>query len=70
MGMQEAAVRFEFSDAQRRVLLAAERLFAERGAAHVSMREIATAAGQRNNWAVQYRFKNKQALPGDCTTCG
>ncbi|MCP2315702.1 transcriptional regulator, TetR family [Nocardia amikacinitolerans] len=60
--MREASGRLEFSDAQRRILLAAERLFAERGVSHVSMREISAAAGQRNNSAVQYHFKNKKAL--------
>ncbi|MFE7723506.1 TetR/AcrR family transcriptional regulator [Nocardia rhizosphaerihabitans] len=60
--MWEASREVEFSDAQRRILLAAERLFAERGVSHVSMREISAAAGQRNNSAVQYHFKDKRAL--------
>ncbi|MGR7000287.1 helix-turn-helix domain-containing protein [Yinghuangia aomiensis] len=34
----------------RPILDAAERLFAERGVAAVSLREIGAAAGQRNNW--------------------
>ncbi|AVH24073.1 TetR/AcrR family transcriptional regulator [Nocardia cyriacigeorgica] len=60
--MWRATRGVEFSDAQRRILLAAERLFAERGVSHVSMREISAAAGQRNNSAVQYHFQNKHAL--------
>ena len=52
----------EFSDVQRKLLVAAERLFAERGVAHVSMREIGAAAEQRNNSVVQYHFKDKTTL--------
>jgi AcrR family transcriptional regulator len=50
------------SDVQVTIMLAAERLFAERGVAHVSLREIAAAAGQRNNSAVQYHFTDKRTL--------
>jgi AcrR family transcriptional regulator len=50
-------------DATRlRILLAAEQLFAERGLDAVSLREIGTAAGQRNNSAVQYHFGDRDAL--------
>lgn len=41
---------------------AAERLFGERGIAAVSLREIATAAGQRNNSAVTYQFGSREGL--------
>lgn len=41
---------------------AAERLFGERGIAAVSLREIAAAAGQRNNSAVAYQFGSRQGL--------
>jgi AcrR family transcriptional regulator len=34
---------------RERLLVTAERLFAERGVAGVSLREIGAAAGQRNN---------------------
>src|ERR1051326_9079064 len=44
------------------MILAAERLFAERGIAAVSLREIGAAAGQRNNSAAQYHFGSKQGL--------
>jgi AcrR family transcriptional regulator len=43
------------------ILLAAERLFAERGFG-VSLREIGAAAGQRNHSAVQYHFGGKERL--------
>lgn len=47
---------------RERLILAAERLFAERGIGGVSLREIGTAAGQRNNSAAQYHFDTKQGL--------
>lgn len=43
------------------ILLAAERLFAERGFG-ASLREIGAAAGQRNNSAVQYHFGTREQL--------
>lgn len=47
---------------RERLILAAERLFAERGIGGVSLREIGSAAGQRNNSAAQYHFDTKQGL--------
>jgi AcrR family transcriptional regulator len=44
------------------MILAAERLFAERGVEAVSLREIGMAAGQRNNSAAQYHFGTKAGL--------
>ncbi|MCX4537702.1 TetR/AcrR family transcriptional regulator [Streptomyces sp. NBC_01669] len=49
-------------DTRRRLLLTAERLFAERGIGVVSLREIAAAAGERNNSAVLYHFGSKNGL--------
>lgn len=40
----------------------AERMFAERGLDDVSMRDVATSAGQRNNSAVQYHFGSRDGL--------
>jgi AcrR family transcriptional regulator len=44
------------------VLETAERLFAERGLAAVSLREIGAAAGQRNPSVVQFHWQSKQGL--------
>jgi len=41
---------------------AAEQLFAERGIESVSLRDIAAAAGQRNNSAAQYHFGDREGL--------
>lgn len=48
-------------DAREELVLAAERLIGERGIS-VSMREVASAAGQRNNSAVAYHFGSKDDL--------
>ncbi len=45
-----------------RLIEVAERLFAERGIAAVSLREIGATAGQRNNSAATYHFGSKQKL--------
>jgi len=44
------------------LILTAERLYAERGIANVSAREIAAAAGQRNTSAVGYHFGSMDGL--------
>lgn len=49
------------AEARTRLLDAAERLIAERGS-EASLREIALAAGQRNNAAVQYHFGDREGL--------
>lgn len=49
-------------DAKTRLILAAEILFAKGGIDGVSLREIASAAGQRNHHAVQYHFGNRETL--------
>jgi AcrR family transcriptional regulator len=46
----------------RRLLLVAERLFAEHGIAGVSLRQIAAGAGSANNSAVRYHFGTKDDL--------
>ena len=48
--------------ARERLILTAERLFAQRGLRGVSLREIGAAAGQRNNSASQYHFGSKAGL--------
>ncbi|WP_370615692.1 TetR/AcrR family transcriptional regulator [Mumia sp. Pv 4-285] len=47
---------------QETILATAERLYAERGIAHVSNRQISEAAGQGNNAAVGYHFGTKTDL--------
>ncbi|WP_068040264.1 TetR/AcrR family transcriptional regulator [Nocardia speluncae] len=49
-------------EARRKILLAAERLFAERGVEYVSLRQIGEHAQQKNNSAVQYHFGDKSTL--------
>jgi AcrR family transcriptional regulator len=48
--------------AKEQIVLAAERLFAERGIDGVSLRQIGAAAGNGNNSAVQYHFGSKERL--------
>ena len=48
-------------DGRERILIAAERLIAERGI-NVALRDIAIAAGQLNNSAVQYYFGSRDGL--------
>ena len=45
-------------DGRERIIVAAERLIAERGI-DVPLRDIAVAADQRNNSAVQYHFGSR-----------
>ncbi|BCJ34326.1 TetR family transcriptional regulator [Actinocatenispora thailandica] len=61
--MSGRAARTERSDTTKeQILLAAERLFAERGLAAVSNRQVGEAAGQGNNFAVGYHFGTKADL--------
>ncbi len=48
----------------RQMLDVAERLFAEKGVEHVSLREIITASGQRNLSAARYHFGSREQLIG------
>ena len=47
---------------RERILLAAERLFAESGIANVSLRDVGVAADQKNNMVVQYHFGDRDNL--------
>ena len=47
---------------RERLIVTAERLFAERGIAAVSLREVNLAAGQRNTSSAHYHFGSKEAL--------
>ncbi|WP_197277108.1 TetR/AcrR family transcriptional regulator [Sphingomonas profundi] len=57
-----AAMPRKAEQVRRRILFAAERLFAERGIEAVSLREIAALANHGNNNAVQYHFGTKAGL--------
>jgi AcrR family transcriptional regulator len=50
------------SGTRERLIATAESLFAERGIAGVSLREINAAAGQRNSTALQYHFVDRDGL--------
>jgi AcrR family transcriptional regulator len=50
------------TDSREKLLQAAEALFAKGGFENVSLREIASAAGQKNHHAVQYHFGNREGL--------
>ena len=49
-------------DSKALMVAVAEKLISERGIDAVSMRDVATAAGQRNNSAVQYHFGSRDGL--------
>jgi AcrR family transcriptional regulator len=49
------------------IILTAERLFAENGIGNVSLRDISLAAGQKNNGAVQYHFRDRENLVVEVT---
>ncbi|MCX7283194.1 MAG: TetR family transcriptional regulator [Novosphingobium sp.] len=50
------------ADSKVQLILAGEKLFAERGVEAASLREIASAAGHGNNNAVRYHFGSKLGL--------
>lgn len=50
------------ADGKTRMILVAEHLFAEGGINGVSMRKIASKAGQGNYYAVQYHFGSREGL--------
>lgn len=49
-------------DTRTRLIVAAEKLFGERGIHGVTLKEINAAAGQRNESALHYHFGSKRAL--------
>lgn len=64
--IQERRRRSDLTAATRvKIMEAAEKLFADRGIDGVALREIAAAAGQGNNTAVQYHFGSKEQLVYD-----
>ena len=50
------------TDTRESLIRAAEKLFSEQGIEAVAMRQIAAAAGQKNNYATQYHFGSKDEL--------
>jgi len=56
------SVTTQLSDSKIRLILAAEKNFAEHGIEGASLREISLAAGHGNTAAVQYHFKTKEVL--------
>lgn len=59
---RQRSYRPEVQATRIRILRAAERLYAERGFDGASLREIAVAANQGNNNAVQYHFGSRERL--------
>lgn len=57
-----AAYQTDGSATRLRLIVAAERLVADHGPEGVSSRQISAAAGQTNNYAVQYHFGSKEGL--------
>jgi AcrR family transcriptional regulator len=51
-----------FSESQIKIILAAEKLFAQTSIDSASLREIAVKAHLRNHFAVQYHFGSREAL--------
>src|SRR5438094_5227685 len=63
MSSRAATARTREAPSTRDTILdAAERRFAERGFAGVSMREIAADAGLKNQASLYHHFRNKRAL--------
>ena len=60
--MQRKPLRRDARDSRDRLILTAERLFAERGIDGVSLRELNLAAGQKNVSGLQYHFGTKADL--------
>lgn len=57
-----ARLLHEYPKTARKLMLAAERLYGQHGLDGVSLRQLATAAGQANNYVVQHHFGSKLGL--------
>jgi AcrR family transcriptional regulator len=62
MASIEESTEKAYSKGALNLILTAERLFGERGIDNVSLRQIVTAAGQANSYAVQHSFGDKKGL--------
>lgn len=60
--MKETSVANRRGDTRTRLILAAEKLFGDRGVHGVTLKEINAVAGQRNESALHYHFGSKAAL--------
>jgi AcrR family transcriptional regulator len=60
--MARSPLKKKSGSAAEDILCAAERLFGEEGISSISLRHIASAANQVNNFAVQYHFGDKEGL--------
>lgn len=60
--MPRSPLKKKSGSAAEDILCAAERLFGEEGVSSISLRHIASAANQVNNFAVQYHFGDKEGL--------
>src|SRR3546814_113664 len=60
--MARSPLKKRSGNAAEDIVRAAERLFGEDGVSLVSLRQIAIAANQVNNFAVQYHFGDKDGL--------
>lgn len=61
--VRQARHRLEdYPKGARKLILTAERLFGQHGIDNVSLRQIVSAAGQGNNYAVQHHFGSKEGL--------
>ncbi len=62
MKSAEPVIRKARGDTRSRLIVAAEKLFGEKGIHGVTLKDINTAAGQRNESALHYHFGSKAAL--------
>jgi AcrR family transcriptional regulator len=62
MKTAEPIIRKARGDTRLRLIVAAEKLFGERGIHSVTLKDINAAAGQRNESALHYHFGSKAAL--------
>lgn len=63
-------LRADGQETRARLKEVAQRLFAERGLDGVSVQDIVSAAGQRNNASLRYYFGSKQALAAELLVDG
>src|SRR5665811_2112422 len=65
---QEKEIIQSKADTQDEILLAALKLFAEKGYFNTSLTDIAEAAGIKNTSVIYHHFKNKQMIAGHIYT--